>query len=87
MSKAETQRLARRYERKHAALAALQKSLLHPSLHRGAVRAATWHWEWRVAAAIGNKRAAHFSSPGGRVACGMVKNDGHSPPLRALMNP
>jgi hypothetical protein len=29
MSKAKAQRLARRYKRKHAALAALKKSLLH----------------------------------------------------------
>ncbi len=35
MNEAETQRLARLYERKHAALTALKKSLLHQAFSGG----------------------------------------------------
>ena len=41
------------------------------------------HWQWRVAAAIGNPRRRHIPEAIGRVAFGMSINGGLSPPLPA----
>ena len=39
------------------------------------------HWEWRVAAAIGNLRQRRIPEAIGRVAFGMAMNGALSPPL------
>ena len=55
----------------------------HKTARRGAVDFCPEieHWEWRVAAAIGNPRQRRIPEAMGRVAFGMAMNCGLSPPL------